>query len=367
MGTKLKIYTDLSLLEYGNPIPLIYPFSGAPPFENNPDYIGHGRFDDYICHARRFMEMSTPEQADYFVLPVGFPSPYQTGNIPERIRNFCQQARNLDKKILIVPTSDDGSIDAYVPDAIVLDTNLFRHFRKKNHILLPLFFEDFIKQYYNDQLVVREKKDCPRVGFCGYTPPLGLPFGKEKAIGMAKMWACRLGIMKYFPHKISHAYRAILLKSLEQDPHIKATFVYKKNFGFGITGLNTGKQTESNEVFRKGYVDNIIQTDYTVCTRGIRNCSVRFYETLCCGRIPVFLDTDSVLPFENLIDWKKYCVWIEEKDIPRAGKMIQDYHQRLSPEAFKERQYTLRRIWEEYLSPEGFFSHLEEAIKAADI
>jgi len=44
--------------------------------------------------------------------------------------------------------------------------------------------------------------------------------------------------------------------------------------------------------------------------------SYRLYEALCCGRIPVFIDTDCVLPYDFMIDWKKYFVWVDQSELP---------------------------------------------------
>lgn len=122
--------------------------------------------------------------------------------------------------------------------------------------------------------------------------------------------------------------------------------------------MNTGKTAESNEEFRNKFVENIIESDYTLCVRGLGNNSVRFFETLCCGRIPVFVNTDSTLPFDNLIDWKSLCVWVEEKDIDNIAAAVVEFHNNISEEEFLNLQEKLREIWEEYLTPIGFFKRL---------
>ena len=55
---------------------------------------------------------------------------------------------------------------------------------------------------------------------------------------------------------------------------------------------------------RKEYYQNIDNTDYTLCIRGTGNFSVQFYQTLALGRIPIFINTDCILPFEKEINWK---------------------------------------------------------------
>jgi hypothetical protein len=62
-----------------------------------------------------------------------------------------------------------------------------------------------------------------------------------------------------------------------------------------------------------------------------------------------------VLPYERWIDWKRYCVWVEEEDLPKIGRKVADFHDRLSPSDFLDLQRACRELWLEWLSPHGFF------------
>jgi hypothetical protein len=53
------------------------------------------------------------------------------------------------------------------------------------------------------------------------------------------------------------------------------------------------------------FFQNIYENLLTVCIRGFGNYSVRFFQTLAMGRIPVFIESDSVLPFESQIEYNK--------------------------------------------------------------
>jgi hypothetical protein len=77
-----------------------------------------------------------------------------------------------------------------------------------------------------------------------------------------------------------------------------------------------------------------------------------------CGRIPVFIDTDCVLPFDHIIDWKKYCMWIDIKDLDALGDSIVVFHKKLHKEEFEELQISIRRLYEEWISPNGFYRNL---------
>jgi hypothetical protein len=92
-----------------------------------------------------------------------------------------------------------------------------------------------------------------------------------------------------------------------------------------------------------------------LCVRGVGNWSFRLYETLSLGRIPVFVDTHGVLPYDFLLEWRDYMVWIDRDEIGRIGERVAEFNERLSDADFVELQHACRRLWEEYLSPLGYF------------
>lgn len=97
---------------------------------------------------------------------------------------------------------------------------------------------------------------------------------------------------------------------------------------------------------------------YTLCPRGGGNWSYRLYETLCLGRIPVFIDTDCVLPYESVIPWRRSCVWVEADRMETTGQAILDHYQTQSPESLMEVQTRCRQLWQEFLSLDGFFRNM---------
>jgi hypothetical protein len=104
----------------------------------------------------------------------------------------------------------------------------------------------------------------------------------------------------------------------------------------------------------------MVNSDYILCARGKGNFSFRLYETLSCGRIPVFINTDCVLPYDFEINWKEFCVWVEEEDIDSIAKRVAEFHNALTPEGFTAIQRKCRKLWEDRLSPEGFFANFHK-------
>jgi hypothetical protein len=357
---KLKIFTDLELLKFGEPIELLIPFIGKFNEEDKPGKMMSSRFDQYILKGRNFLEFTDDIQdSDTALLPLYYNSARDVGHLEEAIQPFLDLVEKMEKKLIIFTGHDAPNCSISLKNAIIFNSAVNKSFQADNIFSYPHFFEDFITEYLGGKLVFREKKAVPIVGFCGYAPPLGLKFGKEKIISSAKLVANYLGFMGKFPSRASHSYRARAIIGLQKSRRIKKNFAVKSSFAFGPKGqLNTGTTKESDEFFRRNFVNNITESDYTLCVRGIGNNSIRFFESLCCGRVPIFVNTNCVLPFDHIIDWKRLCIWIEEKDIDNIDKIVYNFHNKISNEEFVSLQKKLRGIWEEYLSPLGFFKNL---------
>jgi len=353
---KLKLYTDLSLLDKGKPVELLIPFIGN--FEEKPGSVTYGRFDDYLKNGKEFLELTTLEECDACLLPIFYDVINDQAKFEKEIEPFVKYVESSNKKVLVFVGHDTLDLDIKIKNAIIFNSAISKSKQPKNVHPWPHFFEDFLEKYNDGVLTIRPKASKPVIGFCGYAPPLNTTMGKEKVLGMIRLIGNYMGIMQKFPVKVAHSYRARAIIGLQRSKKVVQNFRLKSNFAFGPDGLNTGNIAEDNYNFRKKFVDNIIESDYTICIRGYGNNSIRFFETLCCGRIPIFLDTDSTVPFENVIDWKSLCVWVEEKDIDNIGDIVADFHNSISEEDFKALQKKLRGIWEEYLTPTGFFKRL---------
>ena len=89
---------------------------------------------------------------------------------------------------------------------------------------------------------------------------------------------------------------------------------------------------------------------------GTGNFSIRFYEALCNGRIPVLHDTDTLLPLDRLINWKKLCVFT--KTIEELPEAIVQFHRTRD---LVRVQAKCTQVYQTYFSPEriGYFLWLQ--------
>lgn len=105
---------------------------------------------------------------------------------------------------------------------------------------------------------------------------------------------------------------------------------------------------------RDEFLEHLVRTPYNLCIRGAGNYAYRLFETMAAGRIPVVLDTEIVLPCSDVIDWRESVVWVPLAGIHDIDRYVVDFHDRLGPDGFRERQERNRALYLDYLSPSAF-------------
>ena len=185
-----------------------------------------------------------------------------------------------------------------------------------------------------------ERPDKPTIGFCGF---VGSPLRR-----FAYRWVGE------YDKVAGLIIRELAMRAFEGNERVHSAFIRRKSFWNGA--VMRGSINESaRAASRRDFVENLFNNAYNLCARGKGNFSTRFYEVLAAGRIPVFINTSCVLPFEDEIDYRKHCVWIEEPDLPRAGEIVADFHAALDEDAFRQMQLDNRALWERWFEPTSFY------------
>jgi hypothetical protein len=104
---------------------------------------------------------------------------------------------------------------------------------------------------------------------------------------------------------------------------------------------------------------NIVNTDITFAMRGSGNFSMRFYQVLSCGRIPLWVDTDSVLPYAGLeaIPWERISIQLGEDERAAVGPSIRKFWGGV--EDYGALQDEIRDLHSRFFTPAAFAAHLQ--------
>jgi len=333
-------------------IELLFPFWGIAAKESAP-YVRAAALQ-YQYSKKDFELVDDITDADFVVVP--YPYERLKAANPERLAGIIADAKKAGKTLLI-----DGSGDIErpipIPHAVILRIAPYAYLKRANEITVPANVEDLLESYADGKLQVREKSERPSVGFVGWaslarTDRLKL-WVKELPITLAALVTPE----RSAEHK-GLLFRIKALKALEACPRIKPQFTARATYSGNVRTL---QGTVSDN--RREYVENFLNSDYALCMKGDGNYSRRFYGALSLGRIPLFLDTACVLPLEETINYRDFCVYVDWRDVDRIGDILADFHASLSNEQFKQMQQKAREAYEQYLRYDAFSAQLARQLR----
>ena len=330
MKLKLFVPDDLWVADR-ECLPLLLPLlKDAVDTSRPPD---HDRCDDYRREGRNIFEVVSCMDADAFL----YPYEWQAGQSNRDVYCLAEKAARHGKPLILFFITDSDE-EIGVPNTIIFRTSLSNTKRRPNEFASPCWSRDFLRAYFDNRCPVREKADVPTVGYVGYVDYHNL---------RSYLW----NLASFLRHGRRHpgkCVRGAALRYLKMSPRVHCRIVIRDGFWGSVCSADQ----------RQEFVQNMLNSDYLLVARGGGNFSYRLYEVMSCGRIPLFINTDCVLPFDHLINWTQHFLWVEVAELSRIAEKVVDYHSCLSGDEFKHRQLAVRRLYEEWICPSGFYANL---------
>ncbi|GJG86377.1 hypothetical protein tb265_15580 [Gemmatimonadetes bacterium T265] len=103
------------------------------------------------------------------------------------------------------------------------------------------------------------------------------------------------------------------------------------------------------ERFREG----LSQTKFALCPRGVAASSIRLFEAMEAGCVPVVIADDIVLPTGP--EWDAFCVRVPEANVDALPTLLESLEER-----FETMSTIARATWEAYFSPEATFDSIAD-------
>lgn len=322
-------------------IPLLFPNLGAI---DRPERL----FTNSALQTLRepFVEIAEdPAGADYLLVPHDF---YRIAGETEYLARVVARAREHGKKILIFDYSDyDSPIE--VPDSIIFRYSQYRYKKAPNEIIAPPFVEDLGA----GGVTPRMKGERAVVGFCGWadfdSPGRRLRYYAK--LILVELRALAQGA-RLRAHRPGLYFRRAALARLSRSALVAVNFLIRKTFSAHAHSILSDPQTA-----RREYIENMRASDFVLAPKGDGNYSMRFYEALSLGRIPLLIDTETVLPLEEHIDYSSFILRVSSKDIDRLPQIVADFYASLSDAEFRGMQERARRAFDSKLSGEAFLRY----------
>ena len=214
--------------------------------------------------------------------------------------------------------------------------------------ILPSFILDPYNRILKNDFFALLKSEKPNIGFVGNANGSLLKLTKEFLLFAQRnlINAILKNPEDYHPFYPSGWKRFQFLEKLSKEGKIESNFILRNKYR--ARDKNAGTKEDSTLEFFNNIQNNL----YVFCLRGNGNFSVRFYEALIMGRIPVLIDTDVKLPLEDQIDWVQHCLIVSENSI------IQDlitFHSSRTELEIKQIQKNNRKLILEKLNRIDYF------------
>lgn len=275
-----------------------------------------------------------------------------TSNDTARTPYFSEvyEAASRVGKPVAVFVGGDFSHNVHIDGLTILKGTQYRRFLKDNEIIIPPFFEDLGGSH---GLSYRDKSTIPTVSFCGWA-------GFDTRYRFLKYCVKNFLVdIKKIIHldpsrevfKQGLYFRRKSIRSLSRSKNIQTNFITRKTFSGNATTIGLSPAQARTE-----YVQNMMNSDFVLAPKGDANYSVRFFEALSFGRIPILIDTECCLPLEDTIDYSKCILRVSYKDLSRLGDIVAEFWDNLSDDDYVAMQKEARRVFETHLRYDSFFN-----------
>jgi hypothetical protein len=318
------------------------------------------RFEKFHAVNKYFQSVEDIKDSEIYLLPLTWN--YYLGNKCINLANQSyKEAKEADKPFVIFSLGDHTANIPY-DNAVIIQSSAFKSrdgLRGQRLLAFPPLIGDYLEMYCEGQLKRRIKGNKPVIGFCGQAGGSIVDFTRRQTMILIRRLAHKVGFLHWEQPLIEPTrFRKKILDRLNKNSELLTNYLIRTRYRAGYWE----RRKDPKHLTRLEFINNILNSDYTVCVRGRGNYSVRFYETLALGRIPIFINTDCLLPFQEDIRYSDFCVWIEEEELPYAAEKITDFHNSLSKSDFIDLQRHCRYIWKEFLSSQNYFNQLSKII-----
>jgi hypothetical protein len=317
-------------------------------FKYAPERTVGGLFKDNLPpnYFETLEYVASAEQAEAIIVPNNFTS---VGDLERAyIAAQAELGAKLGVPVFVFSCGDYTDKLTFDSRVFVFRYSMYKSEAGPHDICAPTLTED-IGRGGTD---TRNKTDKPTVSFCGKA---GFATPREISIS----WLRRIKFEARSlvgPSERAHIrgvfWRMQAIKACSNSSLLKTLFILRKTFSGARQTIEVPP-----EQAREEFINSVRKSDFVLTPKGDGNYSNRFLEALSMGRIPVVIDTDIVLPFEDKIDYSKIMVRVPMDQVARTPWYINDFYEDLRNEEWILRQRTARETFETYLRQDKFFAN----------
>ena len=357
----MKVRTDLNLIktEWCD-IPLLFPALNIKNLWLK--YYHDEQVEKWLEVWKYKIYWSEIKDCDYVVFPKNYDLKYL-----KSLRNISKIAKKYNKKVIVFYMSDEENKLPHIENLIVFRSSMNSN-NPSNEYPMPWFPEDLINYCNNPYNNI--VKDKPSIWYVGYYAYYSLITKIRYYVYKILMYIVRLKPINYsiylffnyiYPNEHLYnyitivwsawTYRKSIIDILKKEKRIKFNFIERKRWW----------TLYEKDSYRKEYIDNMINSDFPLVIRWRWNFSFRLSEVISLWKIPIFIDTDCILPFSDKIDYKELFILIPYSD----RNNLYDYIKKYMVKNWNKLgliQKEIRQVYEEYYTLTGFYMNIIEHI-----
>lgn len=291
-----------------------------------------------------------PEDADFFLIPHAYAA---VKDDAAYLKEYAELSAKHGKKIVVV-NYGDAPCAVDLPNASVFISSAYAYSLRPNEIMMPAYAEDL---WGDAPFVPRPKTAEPVVGFCGWSDYKNFKnfIGTMVGNALVNLRALAAGDMRIRSERKGLTFRRAALRALENQPGIRTNFLIRSSYSGHAHTISLPPEQARSE-----YVENMRTCDLALAVKGDGNYSYRFYEALSLGRILLFIDTETPLPLEGIVDYGKFILNVDAADTKDLAAVVRAWWVGTSPEEIERMQRDARSAFENYLRTDTFFAYAFE-------
>lgn len=120
-----------------------------------------------------------------------------------------------------------------------------------------------------------------------------------------------------------------------------------------------GLEKKEDKEFCEKYIDNLSNSIFSICPRGTGISSVRLFESIAMGSIPIIIADGYKPPLSDLIDWNKFSIFVPENKV----RKIKDILENIDKESISSMQKELNHVYSNFFNEKNFFKSVELKLK----
>lgn len=291
--------------------------------------------------------VSDVAQAEAIVLPNNFKNSL-TPEVCAYVTKYADLGEKMNKPVVVFSLGDFADDAVFDSRVFALRYSLYKQRMRPRDISMPNQTEDNAKNGVTN----RSKQDRPLVSFCGMGDLPTLKSSIKYHIKNLSFDVKSLFDKSWCAKKMGVYWRRAIMRACSRSVLVRTHFIVRKTF----SGNRKTIELDPAQA-RKEYLDSITESDFVLAPKGDGNYSNRFLKTLCIGRIPVVVDTDIVLPLEDVIDYSLISVRVPMDKVHETPKYIREFYDSLTEEEWQQRQYLARKVFQKYLRQDSFLRY----------